>query len=106
MIQLRLISGALTVGLLAYSQSVAYFGNEPFHLLAAQLIKSGETPYLDFFYQHPPFFALLIAVWMRLFGENWRSVHILSALLTGGCILVVTSYLKSRLSTSNLSILI
>jgi len=100
------IVASLTVGLLAYSQLVAYFGNEPFHLLAAQLIKSGETPYLDFFYQHPPFFALLIAVWMRLFGENWRSVHMLSALLTGGCILVVTSYLKSRLSTSNLSILI
>jgi len=102
----RFIIGSLTVGLVAYSQSVAYFGNEPFHLLAAQLIKSGETPYLDFFYQHPPFFALLISVWMRLFGENWRSVHILSALLTGGCILIVTSYLRSHLSTSNLSILI
>jgi|SRR5215813_10882454 len=106
MIQLRLISGALTVGLLAYSQSVAYFGNEPFHLLAAQLIKSGESPYLDFFYQHPPFFAYLLAVWMRLFGENWRSVHILSALLTGGCIMVVAGYLKYSLKISNLSIFV
>src|SRR5262245_18883741 len=84
-----LIIAALAVGLLAYSQSVAYFGNESFHLLAAQLINSGETPYLDFFYQHPPFFSYLIAVWMRFLGENWRSVHILSALLTGGCILIV-----------------
>jgi len=92
----------LTVALLAYSQSVAYFGNEPFHLLAAQLINSGETPYLDFFYQHPPFFAYLIAVWMRLFGENWRSVHILSALLTSGSILVAASYLNSRLRESRL----
>jgi 4-amino-4-deoxy-L-arabinose transferase-like glycosyltransferase len=98
-----LIITILTIALLTYSQLVAYFGNEPFHLLAAQLINSGETPYLDFFYQHPPFFAYLIAVWMRLFGENWRSAHILSALLTSGSILVVATYLSSRLRGSQQS---
>jgi hypothetical protein len=46
----------LVIALLAYSQAVAYFGNESFHLLAAQLINAGKRPYLDFFYQHPPLF--------------------------------------------------
>ena len=88
----------LVIALLAYSQAVAYFGNEPFHLLAAQLINAGKRPYLDFFYQHPPLFIYLNAAWMRIFGENWRSSHLLSALLTGGCIVVVVTYVYSGLS--------
>jgi len=77
---------------------VAYFGNEPFHLLAAQLVNSGKTPYLDFFYQHPPLFIYLNAAWMRVFGEDWRSAHVLSALLTSGSIAVAASYVYSVLS--------
>jgi len=88
----------LVIALLAYSQAVAYFGNESFHLLAAQLINAGKRPYLDFFYQHPPLFAYLNAAWMRVFGENWRSAHVLSALLTSGCIVVVAQYVYTRLS--------
>ncbi|HSE36932.1 MAG TPA: hypothetical protein VLG74_06480, partial [Blastocatellia bacterium] len=87
----------LAAALLAYSQAVAYFGNESFHLLASQLINAGKTPYLEFFYQHPPLFIYLNAGWMRFFGETWRSAHILSALLTGGCIVVVASYVFNRL---------
>lgn len=89
---------ALVAALLAYSQSVAYFGNESFHLLASQLINAGKTPYQEFFYQHPPLFIYLNAGWMRIFGEDWRSAHILSALLSGGCIVVVASYLFNRLA--------
>ena len=88
----------LAVPLLAYSQTVAYFGNEPFHLLAAQLINAGKKPYLDFFYQHPPLFAYLTAVWMRIFGETWRSAHLFSALLTVGCIIAVTNYVYTRVA--------
>ena len=88
----------LVIALLAYSQAVAYFGNESFHLLAAQLINAGKRPYLDFFYQHTPLFIYLNAAWMRIFGENWRSAHILSALLTGGCIIIVVNYVYSRLN--------
>jgi hypothetical protein len=89
---------AVVAALVTYSQAVAYFGNEPFHLLAAQLINAGKKPYLDFFYQHTPLFIYLNAGWMRLFGETWRSAHVLSALLTGGCIVVVAEYVYSRLS--------
>jgi len=88
----------LVIALLAYSQGVAYFGNESFHLLASQLINAGKKPYLDFFYQHTPLFIYLNAAWMRIFGENWRSAHVLSALLTGGCIVVAVNYVYSRLN--------
>ena len=88
----------IAIVLLTYSQAVAYFGNESFHLLAAQLINAGKRPYLDFFYQHTPLFVYLNAGWMRVFGENWRSAHVLSALLTGGCTALVANYVYDRLS--------
>lgn len=87
----------IEAGLLAYSQLVAYFGNEPFHLLAAQLINAGKVPYKDFFYQHVPLYAYLNALWMRVFGESWQSAHALSALLAGGCALLVADYVFARL---------
>jgi hypothetical protein len=87
-------------GLVIYSQSVAYFGNESFHLLAAKLINAGRRPYADFFYQHAPLYACLNALWMRAFGETWRSAHLLSALLTGGCVALLADYIYSRFNTS------
>ena len=54
----------IQIGLLTYSQLVAYFGNESFHLLAAWLINHGKHPYVDFFYQHAPLYAYLNAAWM------------------------------------------
>jgi 4-amino-4-deoxy-L-arabinose transferase-like glycosyltransferase len=94
---LWLVGLAVAAGLLAYSQTVAYFGNEPFHLLAAQLINRGKQPYLDFFYQHAPLYAYLNAVWMRVFGESWRSAHVLSALLASGCVVLIADYVFARL---------
>jgi hypothetical protein len=80
------VVAVLTCGLLAFSQTVAWHPDEGFHLLAAQLIRRGKRPYLDFFYQHTPLYIYLNAGWMGVFGESWRSVHALSALLTGACI--------------------
>jgi len=97
---LWVVIATFLVALLAYSQAVAYFGNESFHLLAAQLINTGKKPYLDFFYQHPPLFIYLNAAWMRVFGESWRSAHALSALLAGGCIAVTAVYVYNRLGST------
>jgi hypothetical protein len=94
----RLTALALTAGLLVYSQLVAYSGNESFHLLAAKLINAGKHPYRDFFYQHAPLYAYLTAAWMRMFGESWRSAHVLSALLLGGCAWLVAGYVLARLN--------
>ncbi|HKP88275.1 MAG TPA: hypothetical protein VJZ26_19375 [Blastocatellia bacterium] len=95
--KLWVAAGAIEAGLLAYSQLVAYFGNESFHLLASQLINRGKRPYLDFFYQHVPLYIYLNAAWMRVFGEGWPSAHVLSALLAGGCALLVGDYTFARL---------
>ena len=99
---LWVVLASLATALLCYSQAVAYFGNESFHLLASQLILAGKKPYVDFFYQHPPLFAYINAAWMRIFGENWRSAHVLSALLTSGCIVTVAGYVHARLGDSSL----
>src|SRR6185295_19778220 len=81
---LILIIFLATVGLVAYSQTVAYFGDESLHLVAGQLIAAGKRPYLDFFYQHTPLWAYLVGLLVVIFGESWRAVHFVAALLTGG----------------------
>lgn len=95
-----IILGAVAVStlvLVAYSQTLSWFWDEGFHLLAGQLINSGRKPYMDFFYQHVPLYAYLNAGWMRLFGQTWRSAHLFSALLTAGCLLLVTRFVMARL---------
>src|SRR6267378_6595023 len=103
-LQLLIVVAIFELGLLVYSQAVAYWGDESLHLVAAQLMNAGRKPYLDFFYQHPPLFAWLIAVSMRVFGENWRVVHVLSALLTGGCVLLTAVYVFTRVRAAKLQL--
>jgi hypothetical protein len=86
----------LSVGLLVLSQIGFHYGDEGFHLLAARLINAGRRPYLDFFYPQTPLYAYLNAAWMRMLGENWRSSHALSALLTGATIAMLAGYAFSR----------
>ena len=92
-----IVVAILAATLLAYSQAVAYWGDESLHLLAGQLINAGQRPYLDFFYQHTPLFAYLNAGLMRAFGESWRAPHLFSALMTGGCIVLTAVYVFTRL---------
>jgi hypothetical protein len=88
---------ALAAGLLVFSQTAAYSADEGFHLVAAQLVRAGRRLYLDFFYQHPPLYPYVVAAWMRAFGESWRSAHVLSALLTSGCVFLVAEFVFGRL---------
>jgi 4-amino-4-deoxy-L-arabinose transferase-like glycosyltransferase len=83
-------------GLAIFSQTWAWWGDEGFHLLASQLINAGKKPYLDFFYPQPPVYAYLNAGWMRIFGQNWGSSHMLSALLTGGSVILSAGYVFER----------
>jgi hypothetical protein len=87
-------SALLTIvaGLALFSQTWAWFVDEGFHLLASQLINSGKKPYLDFFYPQTPLWAYINAAWMRVFGDTWRSSHLLSALLTGGSIILTAEF--------------
>src|SRR5579872_7438397 len=63
---------AIAAGLLWYAQTLAFTEDEGFHLLAAQLVKGGMRPYLDFFFPQTPLNAYWNAWLMRLLGESWR----------------------------------
>ncbi|HEX7798460.1 MAG TPA: glycosyltransferase family 39 protein, partial [Vicinamibacterales bacterium] len=86
---------------IVFSQTLAYYGDEGFDLLSAQLIAAGKKPYLDFFYQHPAFFPYATATWMRLFGDGWRGLHLISALFTCGTVVVSALYVHSRWHSSS-----
>jgi hypothetical protein len=86
----------LVAGVVLFSQTWAWFGDEGFHLLASQLVNSGKKPYLDFFYPQTPLYAYLNAGWMSMFGQTWRSSHLLSALATGGSIILAAGFVFER----------
>jgi len=87
----------LAAGLVVYSQTVYSFAwDEGFHLLAAQLIKSGKWPYLDFCFPQVPLNAYWNAFWMRVFGDTWRTAHALAAVSTAGAILLTADFLLKR----------
>jgi hypothetical protein len=86
----------LATGLLVYSQTQALAWDEGFHLLAAQLIKAGKRPYLDFCFPQTPLNAYWNAGWMRIFGESWRTAHAIAALLTAGAILLIADFVFRR----------
>lgn len=83
--------------LMVVSQTGIIVGDEGLYLLAAQLVNAGKTPYIDFFYQHTPLYLYVFALWMRLFGESWRSAHLLAAILMGISIILVGNMVVSRL---------
>jgi len=82
--------------LLVYSQTAAFAWDEGYHILAAQLIAHGRRPYLDFFFPQTPLNAWWNAAAMRLFGETWREVHALSAVVTAGTILLAADFVYTR----------
>ena len=53
-LRLSALAALLFAGLLLYSQTLAFAWDEGFHLLAAQLIKAGKRPYLDFCFPQTP----------------------------------------------------
>jgi hypothetical protein len=76
---------------------MAFSLDEGFHLLAAQLIKRGKTPYLDFCFPQPPLNTYWNAALMRTFADSWRIPHVLAALLVGGAVMLATDFTFSRL---------
>lgn len=80
------------LALLVYSQTKAFTWDEGFHLLAAQLIKAGRKPYLDFCFSQTPLNAYWNAGWMWIFGETWRIAHAVAALLTAGAVFLTADF--------------
>ena len=83
---------AIGCGLLIYAETMAFYWDEGFHVLAAQLIGRGSRPYLDFFFPQPPLNTYWNAAWMRVFGESWRVVHAAAAIATGTAVLFAADF--------------
>jgi hypothetical protein len=86
----------ISAGLLLYSQTVAFVWDEGFHLLAAQLIDRGKTPYIDFCFPQTPLNAYWNAAWLEVFGQNWRVPHVLAALATSGAVFLIAEFVFAR----------
>lgn len=84
-------------GIIAYSQTVALAWDEGFHLLAAQLILHGKRPYLDFLHPQTPLYAYFNALVMRVFGQSWRPVHVVSSIALAGAALLTAAFVLERL---------
>lgn len=94
-----LLSGLVVLvgaGLVFYSQTMAFAWDEGFHLLAAQLIVRGRSPYLDFIFPQTPLNAYWNAGWMALFGETWRVPHAVAAIAATGAVFLTADYLWRR----------
>jgi hypothetical protein len=93
---LYLTLALFTGGLLVYSLTLTFTGDEGFHMLAAQLIKRGLRPYLDFCFPQTPLNAYFNSFVMRVFGENWRPVHIVASLFTVSALYLAADFFRTR----------
>jgi hypothetical protein len=90
------VVAVLAALLVVYSQTWSFAWDEGFHLLAAQLINAGKTPYLDFCFPQTPLNTYWNSGWMRVFGETWRVPHAVAALLTAGAVLMTADFILAR----------
>jgi hypothetical protein len=84
-------------GLMVYTQTLAYTGDEGFHFLTDQLIRAGMRPYLDFCYPQASLNNYWNAMWMGVFGESWRAIHAITAVLEAAAILLMADFLFRRI---------
>ena len=78
-------------------QTIAFHWDEGFHLqLAARLINAGKTPYIDFIFPQAPLNAYWNALWMRVFGENWRVPHVAASLLAIAAFALTARFILQR----------
>ena len=94
---LTLISAALLI----YSQTLSFVWDEGFHLVAAQLINAGKTPYIDFCFPQTLLNAYWNACLMRIFGESWRVTHYGATLLVIGAVFLVADFIRRRFPVVN-----
>ncbi len=80
-----------------YSVTWAFVWDEGFHLVAAQLIAGGKTPYIDFCFPQTPLNAYLNAGIMLLFGQSWQIIHLFSTFYLCVAIWLAADYVLVRL---------
>ena len=87
---------AFAAGLLLYAETRAFTDDEGFHLLAAQLIKGGMRPYLDFCFPQTPLNAYWNAFLLHVCGDTWHGPHALAALETCAAMVLAAQFVLSR----------
>ncbi len=88
---------AMAAGLMWYAETRAFTDDEGFHLLAAQLIKGGMRPYLDFCFPQTPLNAYWNAFLLRVLGESWRGPHALAAMETSAATILAAQFVLTRI---------
>ncbi len=86
----------ITAGLFVYSETIGFVWDEGFHLLTAQLIDRGKTPYLDFCFPQTPLNAYWNAAWMQVFGQTWRVPHALATIETAAAVFLTMDFIFAR----------
>ncbi len=87
---------ALSALLVIYSQFMSFAWDEGFHVLTAQLIMRGKEPYIDWLFPQTLLNAYWNAFWMRVFGDTWRTVHAVAAVMASGALVMTADYLYTR----------
>jgi len=88
---------AVTVVLVGYAVTYSLTWDEGFHLVAAQLIRAGKRPYVDFLFAQTPLNAYWNAFWMSVAGQTWRTAHALAALESAAAVALTADYVFRRL---------
>jgi 4-amino-4-deoxy-L-arabinose transferase-like glycosyltransferase len=83
--------------LIWYSQTLALTWDEGFHLTAAQMINAGKMPYRDFLFAQTPVGAYWNAFAMRIFGQTWRTAHVLAAVESSVAVALAADYVLRRM---------
>ena len=87
------LNAAILAGLVTYAVTWSFIWDESFHVLAAQLIRLGKKPYLDFCFPQTPLNAYLNAGLIAVFGNHWQPIHVLAAFCTACAIFLIADYL-------------
>jgi len=95
-LRLYLVLALYASGFLIYAVTWAFTPDEGYHLMAARLIASGKTPYIDFCFPQTPLNAYWNALWMRILGTNWHVPHFLAALFTVAAVVLIADYVVRR----------
>jgi len=90
------VLAAISALLLVYAVTRAFVWDEGYHLIAAQQISEGKLPYIDFCFPQTPLNAFLNAGIIKVFGQNWRAIHVVAALFSFGAVFLTANFMLSR----------
>jgi hypothetical protein len=86
----------ISAGLVVYAETIAFVWDEGFHVVAAQLISWGKTPYIDFLFPQTLLNAYFNAAVLRSIGHSWHALHFFDALFVVGTMCLTTTYAMRR----------